>query len=425
MRGEERPALAGGARRIVVHDYSGHPFQVQLSRELARRGHEVLHLFFRGFQTPKGALVRRPDDPPGFQVEGLDIGEPFQKYSFVKRQRQEVKYGRKTLARLEAFGPEIVVCSNLPLDPLDMVRGWCRQHGVHLTVWLQDIYSIAMAKILPRKLPVLGHAVGRWFTHLERRVLRQADDVVCITEDFLPILADWGVARGRCTVIENWAPLDEIVPMGHDTAWAHEQGLAGRTLVLYSGTLGLKHDPGGIAALAEACRARPDVRVVVVSEGVGADWLQRTKAERGLDNLVLLPFQPYARFSEVLASAAVVLAVIEPDAGIFSVPSKVLSYLCAGRPILLAVPAENLAARTVAGAEAGLLVQPGDTQGLIAAATRLLDEPGLRERLGRNARAYAERTFAIDAIADRFESLWVEPNLLGAKGPEPQRRVAA
>ncbi|RYJ01060.1 MAG: glycosyltransferase WbuB, partial [Actinomycetales bacterium] len=29
--------------KVVVHDFSGHPFQVQLSRELARRGHDVVH----------------------------------------------------------------------------------------------------------------------------------------------------------------------------------------------------------------------------------------------------------------------------------------------------------------------------------------------------------------------------------------------
>jgi colanic acid biosynthesis glycosyl transferase WcaI len=398
----------GGRRRILVHDYSGHPFQVQLSRELARRGDEVLHLYFKGFQTPRGALVRQPDDPPGFAVEGLDLGEPFQKYSFVKRRQQEIAYGRRTIERLEAFAPDIVVCSNLPLDPLDMVGRHCRQNGIRFVVWLQDIYSIAMGKILPRKLPVLGHAVSRWFTHVERRTLKAADNVVCITEDFLPILERWGVARQRCAVIENWAPKGEIVPLPPTTAWAAEQGLAGTTILLYSGTLGLKHDPAGIAALARACRDRPEVRVVVVSEGVGADWLRdaRQEAGGGLDNLVLLPFQPYARLSEVLASAAVVLAVIEPEAGIFSVPSKVLSYLSAGRPILLAVPPENLAARTVLGAEAGLVVAPGDTAGLIDAARRLLDDPALRDRLGRNGRAYAERTFDIAAITDRFEALW-------------------
>ena len=55
----------------------------------------------------------------------------------------------------------------------------------------------------------------------------------------------------------------------------------------------------------------------------------------------------------MLASATVLIGILEEDAGVFSVPSKVLSYLCAGRPIVLCAPAENLASRTLLEAEAG------------------------------------------------------------------------
>jgi glycosyltransferase involved in cell wall biosynthesis len=408
--------------RIVVHDYSGHPFQVQLSRELARRGHEVLHLHFAGFQTPKGALLRRPDDPKEFHVEGLDLGEPFAKYAFVKRRRQEIAYGDLAVRRTMAFRPDVVVCSNFPLDPLRMVQKACQAKGIRFVVWLQDIYSIAMRKILPRKIPLIGSAVAGYFHLLERRILREADRIVSITEDFQGILDAWGVSRERCQVVENWAPLDEITPVKPGNPWAVEQGIAGKKVVLYSGTLGLKHNPGRIAALARTFAAREDVVFVVVSEGVGADWLKDAKRREQLDNLRLLPFQPYSRLSEVLASAAVLLAVIEPDAGIFSVPSKVLSYLSAGRAILLAVPPENLAARTVMRAEAGLVVPPNDQQGLEDALRRLLDDDAARQRLASHARAHAERAFDITRIADRFERLWCEDVEAYATG---QRLAAA
>src|SRR5215213_6966407 len=79
--------------RILLHDYSGHPFQVQLSRELARRDHEVHHLHCPSYTTGKGALAVRPDDPPGFSVEPVDLGEPFDKYHYARRVRQERRYG--------------------------------------------------------------------------------------------------------------------------------------------------------------------------------------------------------------------------------------------------------------------------------------------------------------------------------------------
>jgi glycosyltransferase involved in cell wall biosynthesis len=114
---------------------------------------------------------------------------------------------------------------------------------------------------------------------------------------------------------------------------------------------------------------------------------------------VPLRIRPWSAMAEVL------MAVLQPDAGVFSVPSKMVSYLCAGRALLLAVPKENLAARIVSKQEAGLLVAPDDLQGFAAAAERLLSDAVLRERCGQNARAYADTHFQIDGIADKFQAL--------------------
>ncbi|RMF52223.1 MAG: glycosyltransferase WbuB, partial [Bacteroidetes bacterium] len=51
--------------RILVHDYAGHPFQVQLSRALARRGHDVLHAYCGSLpNTAHGIMHRLDEDPP-------------------------------------------------------------------------------------------------------------------------------------------------------------------------------------------------------------------------------------------------------------------------------------------------------------------------------------------------------------------------
>jgi glycosyltransferase involved in cell wall biosynthesis len=133
--------------------------------------------------------------------------------------------------------------------------------------------------------------------------------------------------------------------------------------------------------------------------------LEAAKAEHRLESLRLLPLQPATRFPEVLATGDVLVGLLETDAGTFSVPSKVQSYLCAGRPILLAAPSGNLAARNVASEDAGIVVGPQDQAGFAAAAAQLRDNPELRERLGANGRAYAVRTFDIIKITNCFEKV--------------------
>ena len=106
-----------------------------------------------------------------------------------------------------------------------------------------------------------------------------------------------------------------------------------------------------------------------------------------------------------MAAGDVLMAVLEEDAGIVSVPSKVLTCLCAGRPLLLAVPAVNLAARIIEEAQTGLTGGPADTAAFSANAHRLYTEPETAAAMGRRAREYAEKTFRIQDIATRFESI--------------------
>jgi glycosyltransferase involved in cell wall biosynthesis len=386
--------------RILVHDYPGHAFPVQLSRALAARGHTVRHLAFPEFEAPKGPLARRTDDPAGFETAFLDLGAPFAKHSLVRRWRQERTLGALAADAVRDWKPEIVLAGNAPLDVQAGTLRGARDCGAAFVYWLQDLVGVAMRRILGKRLSLPGTLVGAAYEWQERRLLRASDAVVAITADFLPLLAAWGVAPSRTHVVENWAAREEIAAAPRDNPWAHEQGLGARTTFLYSGTLGLKHDP---SLLYDLARAQPGCDVVVISEGRGADWLRANGGDAA--NLRVLPFQPFARLGEVLAGADILVAVLEPDAGIFSVPSKVLTYMCAGRPLLLAVPPANLAARIVVQAGAGLAADPGDRAGFLAAARRLAGDPAARADMGAKALDYAARTFDIAAIAARFETI--------------------
>jgi glycosyltransferase involved in cell wall biosynthesis len=251
----------------------------------------------------------------------------------------------------------------------------------------------------------VGEPLGRLFVRTERNLLVLSDSVVTISPDFVRTLSEWGLSTERISVIENWAPLEELPHRSRQSSWSTTHGLADKTTFLYSGTLGRKHDPTLLLELAVRFRHRPDVVLVVISEGQAAEWLAVQKESLALDNLVLLPFQPYDALPDVLGSADVLVVILERDAGVFSVPSKVLTYQCAGRPLLAAVPPENLAGRIIAESECGLVFDSDDREGFLAAAEKLAADEDLRIRLGRNGRTYAEATFDIGVIADRFETV--------------------
>ena len=91
--------------------------------------------------------------------------------------------------------------------------------------------------------------------------------------------------------------------------------------------------------------------------------------------------------------------------GVFAVPSKVLTYLCAGRPIVLACPEENLAARIIDSSGAGVVVRPDDPEEFAREASSLLQDEGRRRRFAERGVAYAREHFDIERIGESFEAL--------------------
>ncbi len=424
VRYKKVPFEPGGRmpQRILVHDYSGHPFQPQLSRRLAGRGHEVLHVYSQSVQIPQGALSAGPSDSRTLRFAGIRLPAVVDKKAYVQRFFQERAYGRLLRAQIADFRPDVMISSSTPLDSQHAALKATKAAGGKFVFWLQDIQGLAIERLLGPKFAGLGRFVGQYYTALEKRLLQQSDAVVSITEDFDATLRAWDVPLDNVHVIPNWASMEELPQRPKDNPWARSHGLASRFCFLYSGTIGLKHNPALLLELAKRYSDSVGVDIVVISEGAKAEWLKEQKAALKLTNLHVLPFQRYADVPDVMGTADVLVAVLDPDAGTFSVPSKVLSYHCAGRPMLLSVPGCNLAARIVRQSNSGLVAEPDDMQGFLARAEELRRSAELRRLMGENALRYAQQTFNIERITDQFEALF---NSLTAADLEEELEVGS
>ena len=136
--------------KILVHDYAGHPFQVQLSRQLAREGYRVRHAYAGALQTPRGELARRDDDPEGFDVCELPMDPDYasHKYSFRRRRSMEIKYGRRAAKLIAEWQPDLVLSSNTPTETQKAILDASKSHAERFVFWCQDFYSIAVDKLV-------------------------------------------------------------------------------------------------------------------------------------------------------------------------------------------------------------------------------------------------------------------------------------
>src|SRR5512146_2146121 len=171
--------------RIFVNEFCGHPFQLELSRELARMGHSVEHVYFADNKsTPKGQTEVLRGDPDGLTIVGLHITRQFSKHSLLTRRQADLEYGRVVSDRMARFRPDVVISANMPLDAQAILLRATRDHQARFVFWLQDVYSTAARFVLKKKSPLLGWAGGAYFERLEKKLLRESDAVVCIAPIF-------------------------------------------------------------------------------------------------------------------------------------------------------------------------------------------------------------------------------------------------
>lgn len=393
------------ALRIIVNDYAGHPFQAQLSRVLAARGHEVNHLYCSTNSTPHGDLTDH--GWPTLDITPISTGTTFEKYSLAKRARQEIRYGFASARVHRRHRPDVILTSNVPVLSVLVIR--LLNRGTRQILWLQDIQSGLVALKLqgPKKL------LARLFAWFEALGLRSADGVVAIADSLASEAVARGVEPAKIDVIENWAPLSAMPVRKKSNRWARDHGIDDAFVFLYAGTLGIKHRPELLLDLCQAYADDPGVRVVVVSEGVGADRLAVEAGRAGVTNLVLQPFQRFEDLPNVLGSADVLVAVLAQDTGSFSIPSKILSYMCARRPILASLPSVNASSELIETRSRSGLVAVHDSD-FMQHAERLRHDHALRDQLAGNGRTYAESTFDIETISKSFvEVLRGSANELG------------
>jgi glycosyltransferase involved in cell wall biosynthesis len=94
-----------------------------------------------------------------------------------------------------------------------------------------------------------------------------------------------------------------------------------------------------------------------------------------------------------------------PEGDVDGIPNALAEAMALQVPVISTeLPAIR---ELVADGVNGVLVRPGDDEGLAEAITRLLDQPALREELGAEGRRTILRSFDVEANVRRFaDTLW-------------------
>ena len=248
--------------------------------------------------------------------------------------------------------------------------------------------------------------IFRLLEKLERFAYSRADWITVHAKRNADHVVRNGGSRERLTAMPNWVNTAEIHPDLSGEPFRRRHGLTNRFVVSFAGVLGHLQDIDVVLDAAELARERSEIVWLIVGDGVQKDRLESDARARGLENVIFMPMVPREDYPQVLYASDVCLATLKREVKTSVVPSKILSIMAAGKPVVTCLNLDEDGATLVREADCGYALPPGDPASLAAAVKTLCDDLELGAQLGANGRSYVERELSLEVAAVRLVKLF-------------------
>lgn len=354
---------------------------------LAARGHQVT-VICEFPNHPHGVI------PPAYRghLYEDDRSNPYRvlrvwvKASEEKTQRTRMAFYLSYMAMATAMAPvvghvDVVVATTPPLFTGAAGLVLARLNRAPFVLDVRDLWPAAAVSL--NQIP--SHAAIRASQMLERLLYRQATAVTAVTRPFCEHIDAIRDRQPAAVLLPN-GTLDLFFDDAHPGDARERLGARdGAALVTFAGTLGIAQ---ALPNVLEAAQVSGDLDWALVGDGPLRPRLLQLAEGRELANVLFHPQVPLEQVPAFLAASDVLLVTLSghPTFADF-VPSKMIDFMAAGKPVLLAAAGE--AVKVLEEAGAGMAVPPENPEALADAARWLVAHPREAAEMAERGRAYA------------------------------------
>lgn len=337
----------------------------------------------------------------------------------VRRILHEASFVASSMLRALASGrPELLVVASPPLGLALTARILSRVWKIPYVYDVLDLQPDAAAELGMLRDGVLL----RFLRSVEKMAYRHASVVTTITHGMRQRIIDKGIAPAKVVELPLRADpaLFDIRKTSDGARFRKRHALEGKFLVIHSGNMGVKQGLDILLRAAEQTTI-PEMVFVLAGDGAVRASLMRKADQMGLKNLRFVPIQPRAEFFDMLAATDVALVAQLASVSDIVFPSKTVTLMAAGCPLVASVDAKSEVARAVLNSKAGVVIAPEDASVLASTLQSLFHDRAALQRHSQNGIAYARSHWAPSAVGSLFEQALQNAMKVSAK---KSRRVA-
>jgi glycosyltransferase involved in cell wall biosynthesis len=262
-----------------------------------------------------------------------------------------------------------------------------------LVLWVQDIW--------PDALVATGFIKSRWILGMVglavRYIYRFSDSILIQSEGFRASVERWTSKKERIQNFQNSAEDTSAEPTKPIVNVQLVEDLAASFSIVFAGNIGSAQSCETIIGAAKLLQGVPAIKFYLIGGGSMVDSVSESIVRGRLKNVAMTGQVPAKDMPSIFASASVLLLTLRDEPALsLTIPSKLQSYLAAGKPVIASCNGEAVSILTKANA--GLACPAGDTSALAEAVLKLFQMTHEeRVRLGENGRAYFEAHYRLQS----------------------------
>lgn len=325
----------------------------------------------------------------------------------LRRMRESFSFGRHVTQYLKTQPnqPDIVYVNSWPLLSQAIIIHHCTRQRIPVVLHIQDTYPESLLAKLPH---LVGRAIEPPLLALDRWIARKAAHVITISETMKSaFLEKRGIAHDRLSLIHNWVDDAPFHSMPDRTQSANHYKIPNDLLTfVFLGNIG---PVAGVELLIDGFHkaAIPKALLLIIGDGSSKAGCVRSAQELGVtDRIHFISDPAMENVPRLLSLGDVCLLPMRKGAGSSSLPSKIMAYMLAGKPVLAAVDGDSDTAACIRDAGCGWVVEPNNAQALAQGLRDIgnLDRAVLAD-MGKAGAAYGTRQFSATSGLSRITNI--------------------
>lgn len=253
----------------------------------------------------------------------------------------------------------------------------------------------------PEQTMVVGYSKNKLILNIAMTVdkfsCKRADKVIVVGRDMQETLRDRFKNKKvpRNVFINNWIDEKEIYPLPEDNekvaAFKKKYNLEDKTVIMYSGNIGLYYDLENLIKVIGRFNYREDVVFAFVGDGTKKQDIESYAKKHNLSNVEFIPYQNKVDLIYSLNAGDVHWVVNAKGIKGVSVPSKIYGVMAAGKTVFGVLEEGSEARLIIEECNCGVCIEPGKYELIYDELSNVINNIDEYKMLGINGKEYVDR----------------------------------